>query len=81
MNKKLVMIDIHENENFWIGLVEESIELDWSEAYVPRDRLPVNVAVALAERLNMELDIDVSEYVFYQAKEPRLDACESWVLH
>jgi hypothetical protein len=81
VNNKLSMIDIHESEDFWIGLVEESIELDWREAYVPRDRLPVNVAVALAERLNMELDIDVSEYVFYQAGEPRLVVGESRVLH
>ena len=72
---------MHESQDFWIGLVEESIELDWSEAYVPLASLPINVAMALAERLNMEIDIAASEYVFSQAKQPVCLVRESRVLH
>lgn len=69
------------NEDFWIGLVEESIELDWREAFVPLESLHVEAAVALAERLNLEIDINVSEYVFYQSKKPNLKTNENRVMH
>lgn len=72
------MTDMCDSQDFWIYLVEESIALDWREAYVPLDRLPVNVALALAERLNMEIQIDSTEYVFHQ---PRPPAAQSAVLH
>ncbi|MES2624715.1 MAG: hypothetical protein V4628_05525 [Pseudomonadota bacterium] len=81
MNKKLSMIEMQDSEDFWIGLVEESIELDWREAYVPVDRLPISVAMALAERLNLEVEVDASEYVFYQARESKLIMVGSRVLH
>lgn len=75
------MNEMCDSQDFWIDLVEESIELDWSKAYVPVDRLPVNVAMALAERLNMEIEIDATEYVFSQAGKPASNARPGRVLH
>jgi hypothetical protein len=72
---------MYDKQDFWIGLVEESIELDWSEAFVPLESLPVEVAVALAERLNLEIDVDVSEYVFYQSRSRASKVRESRVVH
>ena len=75
------MNELQESEDFWIGLVEESIDLDWREAFVPIDCLSVDVALALAERLNLQLDIDVSEYIFHQSFTPNVMAQGSRVLH
>ena len=74
------MNEMNQGEDFWIGLVEESIELDWSEAFVPKDGLPMDVAMALAERLDLAVHVAASEYIFYTDKQ-KLMAGESRVLH
>jgi hypothetical protein len=75
------MNEMYQGEDFWIGLVEESIGLDWSEAFVPRTSLPMDVAMALAERLGLAVDVDASEYVFYQLDMRKTLVPENRVLH
>jgi hypothetical protein len=62
------MSESHATPEFWICLVENSLELDWSQAYVPRDGLTAETAIALAERLSMQVEIDAAEYVFFKAR-------------
>lgn len=70
-----------EDHKFWIYLVEEIIALDWREAYVPVACLPHSLAVALADRLHLTLEIEVTEYIFHQGESTCSKLPASDVLH
>ncbi len=58
------MSDSKSSEQFWIGVVEDSVALGWSYNTVPVTSFSRETAEALAERLNMNLLVRGPDYVF-----------------
>jgi hypothetical protein len=55
-----------EGEEFWIGLLEESVAAGGVKNEVPVLGFSFDTATALAEKLNVRLEIKSDSYVFIQ---------------
>jgi hypothetical protein len=52
------------SEQYWIGIVEESVALGWSHNTVPAISISKDTAEALAKQLNLRLLVRGPDYVF-----------------
>ena len=55
---------IPNDEAFWTGLVETNLRLGWERCLVPLENLKPEVANALANRLNVKLEVTNDGYIF-----------------
>jgi hypothetical protein len=55
---------IPNDESFWISLVETNMRLGWERCLVPPADMKPEVAKALADRLNVRLEVTDEGYVF-----------------
>jgi hypothetical protein len=52
------------DEKSWVRLVEESVLIGWEATLVPTSGMPEETAIELAERLDVVLERNGSEYRF-----------------
>ena len=57
-------LDEEFGEQYWIGIVEESVALGWSHNSVPVISISKDSAEVLAKRLNLRLLVRGPDYVF-----------------
>ncbi len=58
---------IPNDEAFWIGLVENNMRLGWEKCLVPFKNLTPQVAQALADKLDVRLEVADEGYIFTKA--------------
>ena len=57
-------LDAESSEQFWIGIIEDSVALGWSFSAVPVAGISRDTAEAVAERLDLRLLVRGPDYVF-----------------